>query len=402
MNPRTTHVPSHMVIYNDNSQNNGASFEGSWPPIDTHPLHRFIQGQFDFESGPNSTFAGEERIAHCHHINQQYAGECISSPPNVENQYSTMEAGVQFPGPNVYVSPGHIRNWCGHFQIVSGHNTNIPENWSPASVSQIMQGLNNQPSTGGGNQGMGLTQSVERLLLTPSRSPSGMSWETTEVSGVISQLNSPIQSGANTNKRCKKSLIQKKRDSNPNFTLKDYINICDYIENEDNYNNLFGKTSKKNVGECLMTRKAAYKLFAGYLNSLNSALGLTGRHSDGSKPNFQALNELKTTSQGEIIVVSDSDDESDLEGVTDGDSGLSAYEKHQLQFKRAPKKKGTHSNDRSTIKVEQKFDQVSPKHSSKTQGAKGNLKQIHEQEYRESQDMHVRLLKDFVDLQAKK
>ncbi|MBW0479375.1 hypothetical protein O181_019090 [Austropuccinia psidii MF-1] len=66
----------------------------------------------------------------------------------------------------------------------------------------------------------------------------------------------------------------------------------------------------------------------------------------GSKPNVQALNELNTTSQGEIIVVSDSDDKSDLEGVTVGDSGLLAYEKHQLQFKRAPKKKGTHYNDR--------------------------------------------------------
>ncbi|MBW0479373.1 hypothetical protein O181_019088 [Austropuccinia psidii MF-1] len=218
---KLTHVPSHIVIYSNHSQHNRASFEGSQPPIDTHPLHRFIQGQFDVESGPNSTFAGEERIAHCCHINQQYSGECMSSPPNSAHQYSTMEAGVQHPGPNVYVSPGHIRNWCSHSQIISGHNTNLPENWSPASVSPMLQGLNNQPSTGGGNQGMGLKQSVEQLLFTPSRSLSGMSWETTEGSGVISQLNSPIQSGANTNKRCKKSLVQKKHDSNSNLTSKD-------------------------------------------------------------------------------------------------------------------------------------------------------------------------------------
>ncbi|MBW0539509.1 hypothetical protein O181_079224 [Austropuccinia psidii MF-1] len=65
----------------------------------------------------------------------------------------------------------------------------------------------------------------------------------------------------------------------------------------------------------------------------------------GSKPNVQALNEFNTTSQGVIIVVSDSDDESHLEGVTDGYSGIFAYEQHQLQFNRAPKKKGTNSND---------------------------------------------------------
>ncbi|MBW0539510.1 hypothetical protein O181_079225 [Austropuccinia psidii MF-1] len=35
-------------------------------------------------------------------------------------------------------------------------------------------------------------------------------------------------------------------------------------------------------------------------------------------------------------------------------------------------------------------------------GEKGNLKQIHEQEDHEIQDMRVRLLKYFVDLQAKK
>ncbi|MBW0471092.1 hypothetical protein O181_010807 [Austropuccinia psidii MF-1] len=35
-------------------------------------------------------------------------------------------------------------------------------------------------------------------------------------------------------------------------------------------------------------------------------------------------------------------------------------------------------------------------------GEKGNLKQIHEQEDHDSQDMHVRLLKDFVDFHANK
>ncbi|MBW0480636.1 hypothetical protein O181_020351 [Austropuccinia psidii MF-1] len=86
MNPKTTHVPSHMVIYSRNSQHNGPFFEASRPPIHTHPLHRFIQGLFDVKSGPNSTFAGEEAIAHRHHINQQYAGQCMSSPPNSEHQ----------------------------------------------------------------------------------------------------------------------------------------------------------------------------------------------------------------------------------------------------------------------------------------------------------------------------
>ncbi|MBW0579571.1 hypothetical protein O181_119286 [Austropuccinia psidii MF-1] len=107
------------------------------------------------------------------------------------------------------------------------------------------------------------------MHLTPSRSLSGVSLATTEASGGGSEKQ---------NKRRKKSKKKATGDSKPNFTLKDYDNICCYIEEEENYDRLFGKSTKTNIGERLMTRRAAYELFAGYLNALNPALDISGRH----------------------------------------------------------------------------------------------------------------------------
>ncbi|MBW0581479.1 hypothetical protein O181_121194 [Austropuccinia psidii MF-1] len=107
------------------------------------------------------------------------------------------------------------------------------------------------------------------MHLTPSRSFSGVSLATTEASGDGSEMQ---------NKRRKKSKKKAAGDSKPNFTLKDYNNICCYIEEEENYDCLFGKSTKTNISKQLMTRQEAYKLFVGYLNALNPALEISGCH----------------------------------------------------------------------------------------------------------------------------
>ncbi|MBW0492647.1 hypothetical protein O181_032362 [Austropuccinia psidii MF-1] len=78
------------------------------------------------------------------------------------------------------------------------------------------------------------------MHLTPSRSLSGVSLETTEDSGGGSEKQ---------NKRHKKSKKKVTGDSKPNFTLKDYDNICCYIDEEENYDCLFDKSTKTDIGE---------------------------------------------------------------------------------------------------------------------------------------------------------
>ncbi|MBW0568833.1 hypothetical protein O181_108548 [Austropuccinia psidii MF-1] len=86
---------------------------------------------------------------------------------------------------------------------------------------------------------LGLSQSVGNMNLTPSRSISSVSLETTEASGGVSEKE---------NKRHKKNKKKATGDSKPNFTLKDYDNICSYIEEEENYDCLFGKRTKTDIG----------------------------------------------------------------------------------------------------------------------------------------------------------
>ncbi|MBW0500250.1 hypothetical protein O181_039965 [Austropuccinia psidii MF-1] len=115
-----------------------------------------------------------------------------------------------------------------------------------------------------------------------------------------------------------------------------------------------------------------------------------------------ALNELNTTSQDPINIGSSSEEGSDLEAFSDGESGISAYEQLHWHLNRTKKRKDTKSNDQITVNKGPKGNRAASKRASMTQRAIGNLKQIHEQEDRENADMHVRLLKDFVDLQANK
>ncbi|MBW0570338.1 hypothetical protein O181_110053 [Austropuccinia psidii MF-1] len=122
----------------------------------------------------------------------------------------------------------------------------------------------------------------------------------------------------------------------------------------------------------------------------------------GSKPNVMAMNELNTASQDPINIGSASEEGSDLEAFSDGESGISAYEQLHWHLNRTKKRKDTESNDQITVDKGPKCNRAASKRASMTQGAMGNLKQIHEQENRENEDMRVGLLKDFVDLQANK
>ncbi|MBW0505121.1 hypothetical protein O181_044836 [Austropuccinia psidii MF-1] len=85
----------------------------------------------------------------------------------------------------------------------------------------------------------GLSQGVERLHLTPSQSGSVISWTTTQASS-----GNPTE-GAKKTKRAKKKT---NCDSNPNFTERDFANICTYIEDGVNYNPSFGKNTKTSIG----------------------------------------------------------------------------------------------------------------------------------------------------------
>ncbi|MBW0493846.1 hypothetical protein O181_033561 [Austropuccinia psidii MF-1] len=198
-----------MRMYNGNRQNNSPSFKPSHPEVHHHLSQGFVPGPFNVECGPNGSFLGEEAIHHLHQTNHQYRRPELRSPAN-SDQYANVDAGVHLTRPNTHLSPGLIMNWHGQSQMVSSHHTNLHENRSPALISSISQGPENSHCSRGGNQAMCLTQSVKRLRLTPSRSASGISWETTEGSGVISQLESPVHSVTNSNKQCKKWSVPKK------------------------------------------------------------------------------------------------------------------------------------------------------------------------------------------------
>ncbi|KAI7943495.1 hypothetical protein MJO28_011023 [Puccinia striiformis f. sp. tritici] len=67
-------------------------------------------------------------------------------------------------------------------------------------------------------------------------------------------------------------------DSNPQFILTDFQNICSYLEEERNYAQLYGSGSQTEVGPRVVTKAAAYEMFAVYINDRSaSRLSLTGK-----------------------------------------------------------------------------------------------------------------------------
>ncbi|MBW0488285.1 hypothetical protein O181_028000 [Austropuccinia psidii MF-1] len=71
-----------------------------------------------------------------------------------------------------------------------------------------------------------------------------------------------------------------KNDRNPPFVQMDFENICTYLENKENYHDLFGDSKKTSWGKKKHTRAQAFKRFALYLNvhHHNGMLRLSGRN----------------------------------------------------------------------------------------------------------------------------
>ncbi|MBW0513564.1 hypothetical protein O181_053279 [Austropuccinia psidii MF-1] len=246
--------------------------------------------------------------------------------------------------------------------------------------------------------------------------------------------------GAKKPKRAKKKT---NCDSNPNFTERDFANICTYIEDEVNYNHLFGKNTKTSIGERLMTRTAEYELFTGYLSSLNPGLELNGQHCAqsfstykkkyvmardwaglnkdelgmtmsqkldmmcpcfkqmdqifGNKPNIKNLNEFDSALPATIINVSNSDKELDPNTSNHTDSGLSSYELQQKNENKQKIHKG-----RSQPKASQAGKSVSPLQMAGTsKRAQGNMREIYEKEACKESDQRMWFFGNFVTAQRK-
>ncbi|PLW33302.1 hypothetical protein PCASD_15528 [Puccinia coronata f. sp. avenae] len=98
---------------------------------------------------------------------------------------------------------------------------------------------------------------------------SGRSQSSTSCRGRQSQTGSALQS-QNT-----KILVV---DSNPPFVLEDYSNICAYLKDEKNYQQLYGSGSKTSIGPTQISKTAAYESFAIFMNSRSDrGLHLTGK-----------------------------------------------------------------------------------------------------------------------------
>ncbi|MBW0468418.1 hypothetical protein O181_008133 [Austropuccinia psidii MF-1] len=123
-----------------------------------------------------------------------------------------------------------------------------------------------------GREAFFLSWSVEGLNIKSSRATIGVSQTPTELSG--SDMGDMGQMALKKKKRWHK--YGEAGDSNPNFALTDYKNICAYMEDQDNYNQIFGKQTKTNVGERLITRAGEYKRISGHLNQFNPGLKLNG------------------------------------------------------------------------------------------------------------------------------
>ncbi|PLW34885.1 hypothetical protein PCANC_23754 [Puccinia coronata f. sp. avenae] len=67
-------------------------------------------------------------------------------------------------------------------------------------------------------------------------------------------------------------------DTNGPFIREDFQNICSYLEDKQNYKQLYGTGSKTDVGGSHLTKAAAYDVFAIYMNDhSNKRLHLTGK-----------------------------------------------------------------------------------------------------------------------------
>ncbi|MBW0514033.1 hypothetical protein O181_053748 [Austropuccinia psidii MF-1] len=69
-------------------------------------------------------------------------------------------------------------------------------------------------------------------------------------------------------------------DWNPPFVESDFANLCTYLENPENYNDLFGNSKKQSWGKKKHTRAQAFKRFVMYLNVNHEGgtLELSGRN----------------------------------------------------------------------------------------------------------------------------
>ncbi|KAH9471650.1 hypothetical protein Pst134EA_005534 [Puccinia striiformis f. sp. tritici] len=66
-------------------------------------------------------------------------------------------------------------------------------------------------------------------------------------------------------------------DNNPQFILSDYQHICSYLEDDEKFSDLYGD-KKTDVGPKVLTKKAAFEIFAIYVNAhSNKRLSLNGR-----------------------------------------------------------------------------------------------------------------------------
>ncbi|MBW0545373.1 hypothetical protein O181_085088 [Austropuccinia psidii MF-1] len=236
----------------------------------------------------------------------------------------------------------------------------------------------------------GITQNVVQGQLETQSPSSGINMRNTPNLVEANKENDFYGSQNWINHTRKSQKTKGNRDTTPNFTCKDYKNICTYVESQENYDRLFVKNGKTRIGEHLLTHGGAYKIFAGYLNSLNSSLQLNGRHCSqrftaykkkylatqlwanntgaglteqemgmtlqkkldvicpcfarmnavfGSKANVEAFRELNTTSVGTIMVDSGSGSNSEEEHKIMSESCMS-----QEDMKKRTSKKNNISN----------------------------------------------------------
>ncbi|MBW0470397.1 hypothetical protein O181_010112 [Austropuccinia psidii MF-1] len=128
--------------------------------------------------------------------------------------------------------------------------------WSPTSNRPIMHAHKHGKNYHVVTITQQLSHSFEHLHLTPCRS---ISTPMLMMGGSGSELGASQESVLMHIKQCKQSKKKSNMDINSNFAPKDYENICAYIEDKNNYNQLFGKNQKKDNREELITWAAAYE-----------------------------------------------------------------------------------------------------------------------------------------------
>jgi hypothetical protein len=90
--------------------------------------------------------------------------------------------------------------------------------------------------------------------------------------------NSQSQPTTSSQSRSQSTTVSAVTDSNPAFILKDYQNICTYLEDLKNYQQLYGSGLKTSIGLSPVSKAAAYDIFAIFINDCSSqGLCLTGK-----------------------------------------------------------------------------------------------------------------------------